>query len=113
MNMGDRIRELRKQRGLTQEELAAKLGLKDSAIAKYENGRVENIKRSIISNMASVLECSPAYLLCLDDDVVEPAAVDFIISDDEKELILEYRKADEASRDMVKRLLAYADALKK
>lgn len=112
MNMGDRIRELRKQRGLTQEELAAKLGLKDSAIAKYENGRVENIKRSIISNMASVLECSPTYLLCL-DDVVEPAAVDFIISDDEKELILEYRKADEASRDMVKRLLAYADALKK
>ena len=31
--------------------------------AKYENGRVENMKRSVIVNMAKVLECSPAYLM--------------------------------------------------
>lgn len=66
MNIGERIKELRKQKGFTQQELAQKLGLKDSAIAKYENGRVENIKRSTLAEMAKILECSPVYLLGLD-----------------------------------------------
>ena len=63
MGMAERIKERRLAMGYTQEELADKLGLQKSAIAKYENGRVENIKRSIISKMAEVLECSPAYLM--------------------------------------------------
>lgn len=63
MEMSERIRERRTFMGYTQEELGQKLGLQKSAIAKYENGRVENIKRSVISNMAKVLECSPCYLM--------------------------------------------------
>lgn len=49
--------------GYTQTELGEKLGLQASAIAKYENGRVENIKRSTIADMAEVLGCSPSYLM--------------------------------------------------
>ena len=56
MEMGERIRMMRKECGLTQGELAQKLGLKDSAVAKYENGRVENIKRSTIQKMADIPE---------------------------------------------------------
>ncbi len=63
MGMAERIKERRKAMGYTQTELGMKLGLQASAIAKYENGRVENIKRSIIADMARVLECSPCYLL--------------------------------------------------
>lgn len=63
MGMAERIKERRKVMGYTQTELGEKLGLQASAIAKYENGRVENIKRSIIADMARVLECSPCYLL--------------------------------------------------
>lgn len=63
MGMAERIKERRKALGYTQTELGEKLGLQASAIAKYENGRVENIKRSIIADMARVLECSPCYLL--------------------------------------------------
>ncbi len=67
MAMQDRIKQQRLRLGYTQEELAQKIGLQKSAIAKYENGRVENIKRSIILKMAHVLECTPSYLLDLDD----------------------------------------------
>ena len=63
MGMADRIKECRILLGLTQDELGQRLGLQKSAIAKYENGRVENIKRSIIQKMADVLQCSPAYLM--------------------------------------------------
>jgi len=107
MNMGDRIKEMRKKRGFTQEELAQKLGLKDSAIAKYESGRVENIKRSVIAEMARVLDCSPVYLLCLDDSPVELAqpVSDFQLSELEKAIILKYRRADNIDKEMVLRVL--------
>ena len=55
MGMSERIKERRLLIGLTQEELAQRLGLQKSAIAKYENGRVKNIKRSIIVHMAQIL----------------------------------------------------------
>ena len=103
MGMAERIKMMRKAKGLTQVELARRLGLKDSAIAKYENGRVENIKRSTIEEMAKILECSPVYLLCLEDDV--PAQPNFAISDFEKELILNFRQADSLDRQMVLRIL--------
>lgn len=67
MDMSERIKTRRIFMGFTQEELGEKLGLQKSAIAKYENGRVENIKRSIIANMAKVLDCSPAYLMGWDE----------------------------------------------
>lgn len=63
MKMGDRIRQMRIDAGMTQEELAEKLGLQKSAIAKYENGRVENIKRSTIQKMAELSENQPQYPL--------------------------------------------------
>ena len=70
MDMATRIKERRLAMDYTQEELASKLGLQKSAIAKYENGRVENIKRSIIQKMASILECSPSYLMGWEDSSI-------------------------------------------
>lgn len=66
MGMAERIKERRKAMGYTQTELGEKLGLQASAIAKYENGRVKNMKRSVIANMTKVLECSPTYLMGLE-----------------------------------------------
>lgn len=68
MNTGERIKELRNKVGLTQEELGEKIGVQKSAIAKYENGRIVNLKRSVIAKLAEVLNCAPSYLMCMDDD---------------------------------------------
>lgn len=38
MNIGNRIRELRKQRGLTQDQLANSIGVSFQAVSKWENG---------------------------------------------------------------------------
>lgn len=38
MNLGTKILELRKQKGVTQEELASELGVTAAAISKWENG---------------------------------------------------------------------------
>ncbi len=68
MSMAERIKELRIAAGLTQEELGEKIGLQKSAIAKYENGRVENIKRSTIQAMADLFGVKPSYILGFDED---------------------------------------------
>lgn len=103
MGMAERIKKRRLVMGYTQEELALKLGLQKSAIAKYENGRVENIKRSVISKMAEVLECSPSYLMGWNN-------VDHLVRlrDNEELLIETYRKLPEDSK---RRLEEYASAL--
>ena len=55
MDIGQKIRDARLAKGLTQEELGNLVGLQKSAIAKYENGRVVNIKRSTLQKLAKAL----------------------------------------------------------
>lgn len=42
--IGDRIRHARTQAELTQDQLAAKIGVTKSAVSQWENGNVENLR---------------------------------------------------------------------
>lgn len=68
MKMGDIIRQLRLQRGITQEELGKVIGVQKSAIRKYESGMVENIKRTSIKKMADYFGVSPTYLMGMEEN---------------------------------------------
>lgn len=72
MTTGERIRQLRIQHQMTQEELGAKVGVQKAAIYKYENGLVVNLKRSTLEKLALVLETTPTYLMGLEDDETAP-----------------------------------------
>ena len=63
MGVGDKIRVARINKGMTQEDLGKALGLQKSAIAKYENGRVINIKRSTLKKISDVLGIAPSELI--------------------------------------------------
>ena len=67
MNMGERIKQLRLEKGLTQEELGKHIGVKKAAIMKYEKGNVKNMKRSSIEILSKLFNVSPSYLMCLDE----------------------------------------------
>ena len=67
MNMGDRLKELRLKKGVTQEEVGNVLGVAKATIMKYEKGLVENLKRSSIEKLAIYFGVTPSYLMCLDD----------------------------------------------
>ncbi|MBC6133891.1 helix-turn-helix transcriptional regulator [Listeria booriae] len=81
--MGSRIKRLRLAKGMTQEELGEKVGLKRAAINKYEKGNVENMKRSIISKMSEVLDVSPNYLMALEDDEELHREIEKLVDDQE------------------------------
>lgn len=68
--MGNRIKELRKKKGITMEELGNIIGVQRAAIMKYEKGYVENIKRSSIEKMANYFGVSPSYLMGLSNTII-------------------------------------------
>ena len=67
MTIGDRIKELRNEKGMTQEELAKCIDSTKQTIYKYENNIVTNIPSDKIEKIAEVLGTTPSYLMGWDD----------------------------------------------
>jgi transcriptional regulator with XRE-family HTH domain len=68
MNIFDRIKLLREERGMTQEQLAEKVGYKSrSTINKIEAG-LRDINQSQIADFASALDVTPSYLMGWEDN---------------------------------------------
>lgn len=61
--MGQKIFELRKQLGLTLEDVAKAVGVGKSTVRKWETGIIANMRRDKIASLAKVLHTSPAYLM--------------------------------------------------
>ena len=61
--MAQRIKELRKEKGLTLEQVADIVGVGKSTVRKWETGMIANMKRDKISNLAKALDTTPAYLM--------------------------------------------------
>lgn len=62
MTTGNRIREIREKRGLTQEDLAKKAGISKGFLSDVENDKT-NIGSQSILKLANVLGASVDYLL--------------------------------------------------
>lgn len=102
MEVGKLIKEARLSKGLTQEELGGIVGVQKSAIAKYENGRVVNIKRSTLQKLAIALDLKGSDLIAekptaADDGLSENITklVDFAktVPEDKAAMILQVMKS--------------------
>jgi len=62
MALGERIRELRKERGWSQAELGKLIGTDSQYVSRYENGRITPSADALV-RIASALEVSTDYLL--------------------------------------------------
>ncbi len=63
LGIGLRIKNRRIELGLSQKQLAHKMGYKsEAAISKVEHGE-DNITTDRVSKFANALECSPGYLM--------------------------------------------------
>lgn len=76
IDIGTRIKELRKLSGLSQEELGRRVGVQRAAINKYEKGTVTNIPIQTIEQMAIIFDVSPTYLVGWDINEGNPLAIE-------------------------------------
>lgn len=63
--IGTRIRAVRKERGMTQEQLAEAAGIGSTHVSHIENGTTKLSVQALIS-IINALECSADELLCIE-----------------------------------------------
>lgn len=98
MLIGDRIALRRKELGMTQTELAMKMGYKSkAAISKIETN-VNDITQSVVVKFADALDTSIAYLMGWEDAPAPPPAPALQLNAEEEQLVRDYRDASEEIR---------------
>lgn len=63
MTIGDRIKERRKELGLTVDELAERLGKNRATVYRYESNDIEKLPTTVLEPLANALGVSPGYLM--------------------------------------------------
>lgn len=63
VSVGLRIKSLREERGISQIELAEKIGVSKQNLYKYETGIISNIPSDKIEAIARALDVSPAEIM--------------------------------------------------
>ena len=70
VSVGKRIKERRKELGMTVDEVASKLGKNRATIYRYESDEIENLPITVLEPLAKILNVSPSYLMGWDDDAL-------------------------------------------
>ena len=66
-NSRERIQDLLRERGMSQAELAEKIGLSESSLSRYLSGQTDKLSADNIVAIARVFEVTTDFLLCLSD----------------------------------------------
>ena len=67
-HLGARVAKLRRERKLSQQELAQRVGVHQSFISKMESGEQANPNAAIVKNLAKALACTADYLVGMYED---------------------------------------------
>lgn len=110
MNIGDKIKSARVEKGMTQEELGKLLGVQKSAIAKYESGRVVNIKRTTLKKISDILDIRPSELIFDEEIKKDPVGTaelhfEILMDEDIKDIFEDFKVLDGQQRKIVKDLV--------
>ena len=68
MHIGEKIRRLRLERGLTQTELADRAKVSQGIISRLENRVRHNVNADVLKQLAKALGCTTDYLVGMHED---------------------------------------------
>ena len=103
--VGLRIKEARTNKHLSLKELGMKVGLSEGTMQRYETGQIKGVDINLLKKIADVLECTPAYLIGVDNFFMPPLEN---YTDKEKDLIEKYREADDEIKFVISKILNLA-----
>lgn len=63
MSIGERLKRLRIEKGLTQEKVGNILGITKGAVQKYESGQITNFRADTIKQLCDLCGIAPAYFV--------------------------------------------------
>lgn len=106
MEIGEKIKQRRLEIGMSQRELARKMGYSDnSTLNRIEKGTVD-VSQAKIVQFAKVLNCSIAYLMDWEED--KEIATDKNLTDGEKLLLELFHKVPDDKKEMLLKMIEVA-----
>lgn len=78
VQMGLRMEQARKERGMTLKDVASAVGVAASTVQRYEKGNFSTIKMPVVESIAATLDVNPAWLTGHTDDPVNYATSTFM-----------------------------------
>ena len=100
IQIGTRIKEVRQERGWTQDQLSQAVGVSRSAVAQWETGRAGQVTGNL-TRIAACLEVGVEYLMYGSDK----RAASEVRQGDELALVRQYRDCGPEDRQIILRLV--------
>lgn len=109
MNIGQRIKQRRKELKMSADELGDKLGKDRSTIYRYEKGDIENLPLDILEPIAEILQTTPQSLMGWEtvqknNDIISDAVVKMRTDSDFLSLIESLMKLDAEKQLAIKQM---------
>jgi transcriptional regulator with XRE-family HTH domain len=105
-SMAQRIKDLRKEKGLTLEQVADIVGVGKSTVRKWETGMIANMKRDKIASLAQALGTTPEYLMGWEEKKISPGEVQ--LTEGEKAMLDLFRMIPEDQQQLVLQMIRAA-----
>lgn len=98
MNIGERIKNRRKELELSVDDVADKLGKNRATVYRYESSDIENLPITILEPLSRILKTTPDYLMGWITEKELPNK-EQSITDKEKELLSYYNQLNDLGKD--------------
>lgn len=72
LSIGHRIKERRKELGISVDDLATAIGKDRATVYRYENSDIKKLPTTVLEPLAAALDVSPAWLMGYDDAPAAP-----------------------------------------
>ena len=89
--IGMRVRNVRRENGLTQDKIARKFHMTQQTLSRYENGKI-SIPNGTLENIAKGMDVPIGFFLGIDS---------MTFTDDELRLLELYRRADDRVKEYI------------
>lgn len=106
MTIGERIKELRTEKGLSLRELAKSLNITAQTLQRYETGTIKNISPEMVNKLASALGTSASWLLGEHEQTAKNA-VTVELSSTESMLLKMYREFSPDEKEMIRSMIMH------
>ena len=117
MTIGERIKELRKEKGISVDKLAEIIGKDRATIYRYESSDIEKMPTSVLEPLATALGTTPAHLMGWDDTppttedtIVKLLKAQYRLNEDDIKFIMDYIKLAPNEREALRTAI---EAIKK
>ena len=69
MDIGLKLRQRRKELGLSMKEIADKIGVSEATVSRWESGQIANMKRNFVPAYAKALNVPTEFIMGFEDEI--------------------------------------------